>query len=263
MTNLEPLLIFSAIVGGFLPTIIWLLFWLREDTHKPEPVRLIIRTFLVGGLSVILAFILQKIAIPVLEDKLGLVFNLNQASWSWIFFWHTTPFLFSWALIEELVKYLSASVSAFSHNSFDEPIDAMIYMITAALGFAAIENTLFLINTIIVGETSSYFILTGNLRFLGATIVHIVSSSIIGAALALTYCSSPLKRLSAFIVGLILATTLHAIFNFFIITSSSSQMFKIFLVLWIAAIFVIYFFEKVKRIVCFPNFTVSNSIRNK
>lgn len=263
MLNIDPLLIFGAIIGGFVPAIVWLLFWLREDIAKPEPARLIIRTFLIGGLSVTLAFILQRAAIPAIEQHTGLIFDLTYPSWSLAFFYSTIPFLLAWALIEELVKYLASTIAVFTNSSFDEPIDAMVYIITASLGFAAVENTLFLVNTIIAGETSTYFILTGNLRFLGATVVHIVSSAIVGATLALTYCSSPRRRIAAFTLGLILASTLHGLFNFFIITSSSSQMFKIFLVLWLAAIFVIYFFERVKRIVCLPDFTVSKTILNR
>lgn len=253
--TLDPKLLLFAIAGGFIPALVWLWFWLREDNKKPEPTRLILRAFLVGGLMVFPAFVLQRIVIPAIESAYGIPFSLALPEWSLTFFADTIPFLLAWALIEEFLKYFAVALVAYTSTWFDEPIDAMIYIITAAIGFAALENTLFIINAMTAGGTHISFLLTGNLRFLGATIIHIVSSAIIGASIALAFCSSAKTKIISFISGLIIATALHGVFNFFIIVSTGTQMFKIFLVLWITAIVVIYFFEKVKRVVCMPDFT--------
>jgi protease PrsW len=246
-------LILFATLGGFLPAFIWLWFWLKEDTRRPEPIHLIVRTFLIGGLFIFLAFILQKTLLSLYSDADTFVGTLSQPENTLAYFWLVIPTLALWSLVEEVVKYLAAAISAFSNLHFDEPIDSMIYMITSAIGFAAIENTLFLVQ-VLTHENVSYFVLTGNLRFLGATVVHIVSSAIVGGFLSLAYCGSWPKRIFYLTVGIVVATSLHALFNFFIIISDSAQMFKIFLALWLVAIFVIYFFEKVKQIVCLPRF---------
>ena len=65
------------------------------------------------------------------------------------------------------------------HNK--EPIDAMIYCIVVALGFAALENTFFIMDPLLNGEVTKG-LLTGNMRFIGSTLVHIVSSASIGFA---------------------------------------------------------------------------------
>ena len=72
----------------------------------------------------------------------------------------------------------------------DEPIDAVIYMITVALGFSALENALFLSNLI---STSSFAqsIITGNSRFLGATLLHVASSAAVGVMIGLSYYKNP------------------------------------------------------------------------
>jgi RsiW-degrading membrane proteinase PrsW (M82 family) len=57
--------------------------------------------------------------------------------------------LFSWACIEELTKFAAAFFIALRARVFDEPLDAVIYMVTVALGFSAAENTLFLMNPLI------------------------------------------------------------------------------------------------------------------
>jgi len=246
-------LILFAVLGGFVPAFIWLWFWLKEDSARPEPARIVIRTFLVGGLFIFLAFILQKTLLSIYSDPDTFVATLSYPENNLAYFWLVAPTLLLWSLIEEIVKYLAAAISAFSTKSFDEPIDAMIYMITSAIGFAAIENTLFLIQ-VLTHENVSYFVLTGNLRFLGATVVHIVSSAIVGGFLSLSYCTGWFKKIVYLTIGIFVASGLHALFNFFIIVSDSTEMFKIFLALWLVAIFVIYFFEKVKKIVCLPKF---------
>ena len=139
----------------------------------------------------------------------------------------------------------------------------MIYCMTAAIGFAAVENTLFLLSTILSGETSIFFLLTGNLRFLGATIVHIVSSGLVGGLVALAFCSPKITKTFAVVVGLFTATILHALFNLLIITSSGEEMLIIFVALWLIAIFILYFFERVKTIVCRPPVSPVNTITNR
>src|SRR3989344_4852454 len=92
-----------------------------------------------------------------------------------------------WAGIEEFLKYGAAFVVAFhairinKNKYIDEPVDPLIYMITAALGFAALENTLFLINPLLGGDALSG-ILTGNLRFIGASLLHVLASGVVGLA---------------------------------------------------------------------------------
>ena len=51
--------------------------------------------------------------------------------------------IFVWVIIEEILKYTAALIVVFWHKAVDEPIDTIIYMITIALGFSALENTLF------------------------------------------------------------------------------------------------------------------------
>jgi protease PrsW len=237
-----------AAVGGFLPTIFWLWFWLHEDKKKPEPTRLIMKTFIVGGFFIVAAFLLEKLVSPS-GDLVGQILSTYQNNFSpWLIIIAGWP-LIAWALIEEFVKYAAAYVAALKNKNFDEPIDAMIYMITAALGFAAVENFLFLINVL---HTDNFalgsFLLTGNLRFLGATLLHTVTSAILGAFLSFSFYRGAKFKLLSGIVGLVVATALHALFNFFIIINEGSGVFRVLVVLWMFAMLVIFLFEIVKRL---------------
>ena len=215
-----------AILGGMLPAIMWLFFWLREDKEHPEPKGLILITFILGMITVIFVLPFEQLA----KTKI-----LNE---------HVLTVV--WAFTEEMIKYLACALVAFRTREITEPIDYPIFLIVAALGFAALENTLFLFPSLQMGD-SVVSLLTGNLRFLGATLLHAVSSSLIGIALGLAFFSSWLTKKFALIVGIIAATALHSVFNFFIIKSDGQNFFSVFGFLWIVTIISMLLFEKLRR----------------
>ena len=216
-----------AIAGGILPALLWLWFWLREDSLHPEPKGRIILCFVAGMLSVFPAYYAQKGALSLFSAPL-IIF-------------------FLWAGIEELVKYAAAASSALHSSDFDEPIDGLIYMITAALGFAAIENTVFMMTPLLEGDILKS-VATGNTRFIGASLLHVASSAVLGFFIAKTFFSSPFKKTVARILGVILATVLHTLFNFLIIKSTGNLIFFAFGLVWVVIFVILFLFEKIKRL---------------
>lgn len=215
-----------ALFGGIFPALLWLWFWLKQDKKRPEP-----RGF------IILAFFIGMIVVPVVLPFQKFV-DMNFAG---------SIVIFLWATIEEIFKYGGAYFILRKKNIVDEPVDAVIYMITVALGFAALENTLFLLNPLVEGDFVST-IINGNLRFLGATLLHTLSSAAVGVMIALSfYRKKTLKKAYAFF-GVILAIVLHTLFNLFIMKESGSQMLTVFFFVWIGIIILILLFEKIKRI---------------
>ena len=226
--NLTASNLFFAIAGGFIPSLLWLWFWLKEDGH-PEPRSALISTFVAGMIVVPLAMILEYIV----SFPIGLTSGLS---------------LLVWAFIEEILKYAAAKKTAFCKSCFDEPVDAIIYMITIALGFSAIENSLFILAPIAGGDTIGALV-TGNLRFIGATLLHIISSSAIGAAIALSFYQNAKIKKEFVLIGVILSITLHTIFNLLIIKSSDNGgTFFVFLSVWITIVVLMIIFEKVKSL---------------
>ena len=229
--NLE--IILWALAGGIAPSLLWLWFWLKEDARRPEPRRLIFGAFVVGALGVPVALLLEKIAHGILGPG--------------------TLLIILWASIEELLKYAGAYFIAFrtwcidGTKCVDEPIDPMIYMITAALGFSALENTLFLINPLIHGDIVSSFV-TGNLRFIGAMVLHVIASASIGLAMGLSFHKGPFVKRIYLMAGIFTAIALHVLFNLSIIINKGGNIFLIFSFVWLAALFLLLMFEKVKRV---------------
>jgi len=222
-----PTGILLAIIWGVLPALFWLWFWLREDHFHPEPQRLIIYSFILGMIAVPLVIPIQHLASVLLSG--------------------TTVVIVAWALIEEVAKLIAAYIGGLHRKAMNEPIDALIYMITPALGFAALENVLFLLGPLSGGDFFLGFV-TGNIRFIGTTLVHVVASSIIGTSIAFSFYKKQNIQIAYVAVGAVLAIILHAIFNLFILNTQSGGMFLIFLVIWLAVVSIILLFEKVKRL---------------
>jgi protease PrsW len=228
MTN-DPKILALAFLGGIIPSLLWLWFWLREDKKNPEPKGLLTIVFIMGMTAVIFVLPIQKF----------IQANIGSHNWQ----------LILWASAEEVMKFIAVLAVLYRTNYADEPIDWPIYLITAALGFAALENALFLIKPLALGETT-VSLLTGELRFLGSTLLHTVSSAILGIAIGISIHMEKLKRAWHFIVGLFFAITLHSVFNFFIIKGNGDdfmEILKVFAFLWVAAIIVMLLFEKVRR----------------
>lgn len=223
----SPEIIFFSLTGGLLPALLWLWFWLKEDRLHPEPRGMIMQTFIAGMIAVPLVLPLQRYI-----DKVYVLVPL-------------TTFLL--AATEESFKWLAAFFAGFETREYDEPIDAVIYMITAALGFAALENVFFLFNSISNISPVQSFI-NGNLRFVGANLLHVLTSGVIGYFMGLAFGHSWFKKILYFLFGIVLATLLHTTFNLYIMKSNGKSIFVVFSLVWIALVILIAGFEKVKKI---------------
>jgi RsiW-degrading membrane proteinase PrsW (M82 family) len=214
-------------MGGVLPALIWLWFWLKEDRLHPEPKIRLMVVFLVGMASVLVVLPLEKLAYEFMLGSLSLITVIT------------------WASIEEIAKFSAAFVSALRGKDMDEPIDAIIYMITAALGFSALENALFLSNLIDVGSFSQS-IITGNSRFIGATLLHVASSAFIGVMLGLSYYKKPIIKKIFLFTGICASIILHTLFNLLIIRLKD-DIFLVFAGVWVLIVLLIVLIEKVKQ----------------
>jgi len=181
-----------SILAAFLPALIWLWMFTRED-HNPEPKGVIFRAFIAGALMTAPTLAIQlgggSLGIP-LVGVVGMIFL---------------------AAIEELTKFFGAFFSVRRDRAFDEPVDAMVYMIAAGLGFATVENVL----SVISGAGSVFSVPAVfeslALRFVGATLLHTLAAALVGYAWAKGIQKG--KPAVGIITGLIIGTAVHAVFN--------------------------------------------------
>ena len=197
--------LFLGIILAFIPSLIWLAFYLRKDRH-PEPSRMVIRIFLLGILMVPIAGLVEQ----------GFFLGLQKIS-----LLQKTYFLVvGFALIEEVLKYLVVRFGILKNPEFDEPDDAMIYLIIAALGFAAAENVYLLFQAYPVNLQIASALEFITARFLGATFLHALASAILGYFLAASLLVTSKIRKILIWGGLLGATILHSVFNYIIILNS-------------------------------------------
>lgn len=180
------------------------------------------------------------------------------AEFLFIEFFHALPIAGSWqnllalvfgtVLVEEYAKYLVVRLLILRNREFNEPIDAMLYMIISALGFAAIENVLALLQFTPLSAPSLFGALDlAAIRFLGATFLHALASGIIGYTLALSFWHLS-RRHALLLQGFAAAVLLHALFNLFIMQGSVEYVAAIAGILILAGVGVALGLKRLKRL---------------
>lgn len=216
-----------SLILGLLPGIIWLVLYMQEDDKK-EPKSLVIRTFIAGAFTAFVALALQGSVGDYLTggSELGSVIFLTLA----------------FAGIEEICKFLAAFFTVRNAEAFNEPVDAMLFPIIAALGFATVEN-MAVAHTAASGATLAPVFQALTLRFIGATLLHSLASGIVG----FVWGESLLRtgRSWGVIAGLVAATVLHGIFNLLILFYAN-LVYSVFFVVG-AGILILFDFQKIKR----------------
>mgnify|MGYP000937165389 FL=1 len=229
-----------AAIGGVLPALAWLYFLLKEEDRCPQPRWAIFFAFILGMIAVPLVMPLQSMACKAWALSPAAACLSGQTSLL------GARVIIAWAAIEETMKYLIAAIFIlWRRNAVRNSIDLVATMLTVALGFAALENTLFLIEPFSQGYLLQAIGL-GNLRFIGSTLLHVVASSVIGFALAFSWQASRPVRAAAASIGLILAISLHALFNFFIIQGDGSYVILALFTVWTGAVAFFAAFEVLK-----------------
>lgn len=226
-TLITTKVIWTLLLSGVFPALLWLFFWLREDRFQPEPRGLLALTFFAGAMSVFLILPMEGVV-----KSLGIV---------------GTERIFVFAALEELVKFAVVFMIDFNSSYLDEPIDYAIYLITGSIGFAAAENVLFLMEPSLQQDIS-FVVETGTLRFLGATILHSILGALLGLIIGFVFYKKRKTKLLFTVAGLGIVIILHTIFNYFIIKYVEINGFLTLAILWVVTLFIIALFERVRRV---------------
>jgi len=227
MAGITTEIIVTALLTGIIPTFLWLLFWLREDRFQPEPRGLLALTSIAGALSVF-------IVLPI--ESLIKHFGVEG-----------TEKVFLFAAAEEIVKFGVVFLIDFNSSYLDEPIDYAIYLITGAMGFATMENVLFLLSPGLQTDIS-FIVETGTLRFLGASILHGILAATLGIIIGFVFYKNKATRAVFILIGLIITIILHTLFNYFIIEYTEINGFLTLGILWFITLIIITLFERVRRV---------------
>ena len=228
---------FLLLPFALAPSLIWLAFFLRKDSH-PEPNRMILKMFFLGMLVTLPAIFIETF----LEGFL-LSFSLSKIAHLFLYFF------FGVALIEELLKYLVVRFGVFSNPALEEPVDIVLYMIIVGLGFAALENIFLLFRLIQIYPATDIF-LVNIVRFVQAIFLHALVSGLFGYFIAFSFLKRKHSGLLLFF-GFLSATILHGLFNFYIFYVGGENFFLLLLPiipLFLLAAFISFGFRQLKNL---------------
>jgi RsiW-degrading membrane proteinase PrsW (M82 family) len=187
---------------SLLPCILWLWYFSSRSLYKRPSIRVLGVTFFLGALATVPALFLNLVGQNFFLDQFG----SNQFS-------HILVLLFIVGPVEELVKLLVVYLYAYRKPQFDEPLDGVIFSATAALGFAAVENVVYL------GQNDPMLVLLrGPLSNPG----HALFSALWGLSLSRAKAAPNLVRVRFSIIawGLLGASLLHSLFDILLVASS-------------------------------------------
>lgn len=130
----------AALIIPMIPGVIWLWIIYRTDWYEPEPKRLVLATFALGIIAIAPAFGGERLAgmfYPFLRYvESGAIAPIPMAIGCFLVI----------GPCEELAKFLAVRLFVYRNKEFNEPLDGIIYAAAAALGFASLENVLYVID---------------------------------------------------------------------------------------------------------------------
>jgi RsiW-degrading membrane proteinase PrsW (M82 family) len=189
-------LLILAVAFSLLIALFWLKNFKKMDKYEKEPERLIFLAFFAGVLATVPSFLLESLLSFHKRESPPLLQPLFL-SFLWV------------AVVEEFFKYLAVRLTAYRSNEFNEVMDGMVYMISAALGFAATEN---------VGYMLGFGYGVGFFRAILSYLAHISFSAILGFYMGRAKIEG---RKNLILVGFILAVPLHWLYNSFLVLGAT------------------------------------------
>lgn len=127
--NIVVLLAFAVAPGICIGLFIYL-----KDKHEREPIGLLIKSFFYGMVSVVVTLLISVPLsgfIPIDEQDLT-----QQAVHAFLIV----------ALVEEFSKYLFVRGVLFRNPNFNEPFDGIVYSVMVSMGFATLENVMYVVD---------------------------------------------------------------------------------------------------------------------
>ena len=117
------LLLFTIAV---LPALLLLVYMGWKDRQHPEPTSCLLKGLFFGILSIVVSLSITSMFGDFGDPILDAFFNA--------------------AIPEEFAKLLMFWLLIRKNKHFDEPIDSIVYAVYVSLGFAAVENILYLVD---------------------------------------------------------------------------------------------------------------------
>jgi RsiW-degrading membrane proteinase PrsW (M82 family) len=189
----------SALAFAAIPSALWLGYFYLQDRNEPEPKQLVGGVFLLGAcIAAPLANFVGDL-IPVAGadlDPLSVRRLLND--------------ILLIGVVQEMAKYVVVRYSIYHHREFDEPMDGIVYMMAAGIGFATSQNYHHLASlggNVVLSQAAMNTVIN--------TLAHACFAGVLGHALGSAKFSKapPLVRGAQLFGGLCTAAVLNGVFT--------------------------------------------------
>ncbi len=213
-------------VLSVLPVFLIGYFIYRRDKEK-EPIKLLVKLFVGGMISCVPTIILELAVAGFFPDRADMSpIQLILSIFIGI------------ALIEELCKWVVVYKLSYNNQFFDQFFDMIVYSVFVALGFACLENLLFVYSSGVV---------TALLRAISAVPGHACDGIFMGYYLGLAKLSliNNRKDLSKkyFILSLVVPIVIHGIYDYCLVVGN--VLFVLIFLIFLIAVYV-HCFKKIK-----------------
>ena len=185
------------------PGIAIILYIYRKDSYDKEPKKYLFLSFALGMLSTLPAIILQLTAKLIFGEPGGT---------STISFYAFYAFIIV-ACSEEGCKFAMVRWYAYPKKVFNEPFDGIIYTVMVSMGFATVENVMYV---------HDHGISTAILRMFLSVPAHATFAIIMGYYTGLAKFNKE-KSIFYFVKGFLLAAFFHGAFDFFLFLQDNNN----------------------------------------
>src|SRR3569623_3123768 len=121
----------TALPLALIPAVLWMVYFYLRDIHEPAPTHYVVGVFLLGA----------RVAAPIATFITDVVFKV--ASWGTLPRGGLIELVAAFLVLapaQEVSKYLVVRYTVYLSAEFDEPMDGIVYMTAAGLGFATALN---------------------------------------------------------------------------------------------------------------------------
>ena len=197
----------SILLASLAPVIIILLYIYFRDKHEKEPIRLLIKTLVMGAVIVLPIILVERLLLSIMPS-MGTVASAAY-----------NAFLVA-GFTEEIFKFLALYLLIWKSPSFNEQFDGIVYAVFVSLGFAAVENVMYVLD-------GGYH--TAIVRAITAVPAHALFGVTMGYYFGIAHMYPELRK-SYLLRALLIPIVLHGIYDFILMVEVD----------WLLTLFIIY-----------------------
>ena len=209
---------------AIIPSILLCLYVYRMDVVEKEPIHLLLVLFFIGVLTTVPARFFEQTLISVTGLEFTNIYDCLILSFLII------------ALVEEGYKFLVLLISCWKNKEFNYRYDAIVYSVFISIGFATLENILYV-------QSSGYSVALyrGIISVPAHAFYAVASGFFLGLAKENSIKQKQSKTLLYIFLAFLVPVIMHGIFDFLLLTENDI-MFGVFFS-FVALLYIISYYE--------------------